>query len=227
VNADRGFSNVLIFSYLLLQGAGMAGLAAAKTLADFGCKVTVLEARDYIGGRVASQIVTEAGYTFPLHKGANWIHGDRDNPLYCLNKQMNLVWTQQLQGEGFNNTPTSIANLTRNYFIARSGNVYDTLPDGCGILTPKMAQLAGGYGEMIFEQNFVPWLHAVTAGNLFNVTDIPVNRMLDWYIKSQNITGDDLDLLLLVSKQAAVGGDSNKNDWRGFRGWLTADKRVS
>ncbi len=34
-------------------GAGLAGLRCADVLAQRGCKVTILEARDRIGGRVA------------------------------------------------------------------------------------------------------------------------------------------------------------------------------
>ncbi|MCI0613997.1 FAD-dependent oxidoreductase, partial [bacterium] len=37
---------------VLIIGAGAAGLAAAKELSDAGKKVTVLEARDRIGGRI-------------------------------------------------------------------------------------------------------------------------------------------------------------------------------
>lgn len=65
-----------------IVGAGVAGLAAARTLADAGVAATVFEARDRIGGRV----VTDRGFGFPVEIGANWIHGDRGNPLADLAK---------------------------------------------------------------------------------------------------------------------------------------------
>ena len=58
-------------------GAGAAGLAAAQVLADEGHAVTVVEARDRIGGRVH----TDRSLGVPLDLGASWIHGVTDNPL--------------------------------------------------------------------------------------------------------------------------------------------------
>ena len=62
-------------------GGGMAGLGAARALVDSGAEVTVLEARDRIGGRVwTSRVWTDQ----PVDLGASWIHGARGNPLTAL-----------------------------------------------------------------------------------------------------------------------------------------------
>jgi monoamine oxidase len=65
---------------VVVVGAGFAGLAAARTLVDAGLKVTVLEARDRIGGRTR----TDTSLGVPIDIGASWIHGTENNPLTKL-----------------------------------------------------------------------------------------------------------------------------------------------
>lgn len=65
---------------MLVVGAGMAGLSAARSLTDAGWPVCVIEARDRIGGRVH----TDRDWGLPLELGASWIHGITDNPVLEL-----------------------------------------------------------------------------------------------------------------------------------------------
>ncbi|MGZ8615345.1 MAG: flavin monoamine oxidase family protein [Actinomycetota bacterium] len=61
------------FPRAVVVGAGLAGLQAAKQLADAGIAVTVFEARERVGGRVWSVTLTN-GATVEL--GAEWIMSD-------------------------------------------------------------------------------------------------------------------------------------------------------
>ncbi|WP_137144477.1 FAD-dependent oxidoreductase [Mycolicibacterium sp. CR10] len=66
--------------HVIVIGAGMAGLAAARRLADAGVQVTVVEARNRIGGRTW----TDTSLGVPVDLGAAWFHGTEGNPLVGL-----------------------------------------------------------------------------------------------------------------------------------------------
>jgi phytoene dehydrogenase-like protein len=52
-------------------GAGVSGLRCATVLLEHGCDVTIIEARDRLGGRI-----TQSSAMGPLDVdvGANWVH---------------------------------------------------------------------------------------------------------------------------------------------------------
>lgn len=66
---------------VLVIGAGVAGLAAAHMLRAAGHRVTVIEARDRICGRISSSRIWPG---VPVDLGASWIHGTRGNPPSAL-----------------------------------------------------------------------------------------------------------------------------------------------
>ncbi|GAB2943804.1 NAD(P)/FAD-dependent oxidoreductase [Hymenobacter coalescens] len=76
-------------SAILIIGAGVAGLLAARDLARAGRRVTLLEARDRVGGRIHT--LTGHGFSAPVELGAEFIHGDA--PLTrALLREADVAW---------------------------------------------------------------------------------------------------------------------------------------
>lgn len=71
---------------VLVIGAGIAGITAARTLQDAGLSVKVLEARSRLGGRTH----TEHSLGIANDLGAAWIHGPIANPLTALAEQFGV-----------------------------------------------------------------------------------------------------------------------------------------
>ena len=69
---------------VLILGAGAAGLAAARALATAGLRVTVLEARERIGGRVYTH--HDDSLPVPIELGAEFVHGRHPGLMEVLEK---------------------------------------------------------------------------------------------------------------------------------------------
>lgn len=72
---------------VIVIGAGVGGLAAARYLHNANIKVVVLESRNRVGGRVH----TNYSFGFPVDLGASWLHGAcKDNPLSSVIGKLQL-----------------------------------------------------------------------------------------------------------------------------------------
>lgn len=107
----------------IVIGAGMAGLMAARTLQDAGYDVTVLEARDRLGGRVH----TDDSLGSSVDLGAAWIHGPDGNPLTPLAEELGVTtgYTDFVNRSGTavqayhaDGTPLDMAEYTRGQLLA-------------------------------------------------------------------------------------------------------------
>jgi monoamine oxidase len=75
---------------VIVVGAGVAGIGAARALADAGARVTVIEARDRIGGRTHTSHLWP---DLPVDMGASWIHGTEGNPVTALARKVGVALT--------------------------------------------------------------------------------------------------------------------------------------
>ncbi|XP_005100139.1 lysine-specific histone demethylase 1A [Aplysia californica] len=71
---------------VIIVGAGIAGLGAARQLMSFGVDVVLIEARDRVGGRI--QTFRRGNYVADL--GAMVVTGLGGNPVTVLSKQINM-----------------------------------------------------------------------------------------------------------------------------------------
>ncbi|MBL8098625.1 MAG: FAD-dependent oxidoreductase [Anaerolineales bacterium] len=93
---DMPQSNDSHHAKVIVIGAGIAGLAAARTLADKNISVMILEARNRIGGRMW----TDSSLGVPLDLGASWIHGVNGNPITELAKRFNVKTVPTIDDNG-------------------------------------------------------------------------------------------------------------------------------
>jgi monoamine oxidase len=140
---------------ILIIGAGAAGLMAAYQLAKNGKKVTVLEARDRIGGRIHTVL---QGQT-PIELGAEFVHGNLPVTLKLL-KEGNIPF-HEASGEMVRYTKGKFAENEQfiedwDLLISRLGelkhdkNIYDFLQeafagDKYGALREGVWKYVSGY----------------------------------------------------------------------------------
>jgi monoamine oxidase len=72
---------------VVIVGAGVAGLAAARALMAAHKSVLVVEARERIGGRA---VTDSTSFGFPFDHGAQWIEAGRINPAMAILREQNV-----------------------------------------------------------------------------------------------------------------------------------------
>lgn len=67
-----------------IVGAGLAGLRCADILLQHGFRVTILEGRERIGGRLYQERLANG---VAVDVGPNWIHGTKSNPILDIARE--------------------------------------------------------------------------------------------------------------------------------------------
>jgi monoamine oxidase len=91
----------------LIIGGGIAGLTAARCLTEAGLQVTLLEARDRLGGRIYTHHTDQ----FPVELGAEFVHG-RPPEILALAAE-GAVPIVPVEGQFRRKTNSSLANAGR------------------------------------------------------------------------------------------------------------------
>jgi phytoene dehydrogenase-like protein len=138
---------------VIIIGAGVAGLSAASYLLQNGVTdVTILEARDQIGGRL--QVQEHNGHH--LHMGAQWVHGVcEENSMFKLAEKHDLL-NQNMERDGMGDLYPESFDLQ---------NVY---VQGGQVLPEKWVQLAGEIHQKIGEKAQNIYQECLKKGQLIN-----------------------------------------------------------
>lgn len=74
---------------VIIIGAGISGMVAARRLQEAGRRVVVLESKPYPGGRIR----TDTSLGIPLPLGGAWLHGEVGHPMAPLVSWVEEEWT--------------------------------------------------------------------------------------------------------------------------------------
>jgi monoamine oxidase len=78
---------------VVIIGAGLAGLTAARDILKAGLSCIILEARDRVGGKTWSQQLPDSKGIVDL--GAAWINDTNQTQVYALAKKYNAEFIEQ------------------------------------------------------------------------------------------------------------------------------------
>src|SRR5580698_5119986 len=109
---------------VLVLGAGIAGLAAARALAERGMRPLVLEARDRVGGRIHS-LQTSEGI---VELGAEFVHG-REPQLWAL---IDEAGAKTVERDGSVLRESASGELTKDE-LAEGGGPFTSLEELAGL----------------------------------------------------------------------------------------------
>ncbi|MGE5055574.1 MAG: flavin monoamine oxidase family protein [Acidobacteriota bacterium] len=170
---------------VIIIGAGMAGLAAARELGRAGLSVYILEARDRVGGRVFT--VHDPACAVPIELGAEFIHGRAReiwDPLEKANSEVTEV-----EGDSW---CSSEGRLSSCDFFQDVGSILDKMDDSVADESFS-AFLRRRFGKAKTKTQGEAQRHATSYVSGFNAADpelVGVHWLVQGMRAEEKIQGD-------------------------------------
>ena len=162
---------------VVIVGAGVAGLSAARVLIAGGRTVAILEASPRIGGRVFTDI---ASLGVPFDRGAAWIHGADENAMTALARLYGFDIASENPDEilyinGARATAADVANYNR---------AFEALGEAIGEAAHEEADAAASTAlPTTLAPEIAAWLPTAAAaiGPLDIGVDLEAMSVQDWH----------------------------------------------
>ena len=178
---------------VLVIGAGISGLAAARTLADAGHDVLVIEARDRIGGRINT---SGQWADAPVDLGASWIHGTNNNPIAQIASDISAqtMVTDEDAYEGFGVTGAPLTFLEELRLLQLQNQMNQAVQDGQDAVVdrPLYDTLTEG-----IDYNNLSLADQQLSGLLMNAIELGTSGSLHdlstyWFDDGEDFGGDEV-----------------------------------
>ncbi|XP_005089069.2 spermine oxidase [Aplysia californica] len=193
-------------SKVVVIGAGIAGVSAALKLVYNGIPdVTLLEAQDYIGGRVKAAMIDGS----PADLGAQFIHGRTGNPVYEIAAKLKRIPF----ATSVNPVEESLTN-PGDIFYTSSGHKIerDEVKELMELLSEVLEnEVTDGYGKSVQEalESVYSKFLSENEGKINPAMEEVYEAAYRWfskYVQVDNAT-DDLSQLSLDSEYVVLPGD--------------------
>ncbi|XP_050297420.1 spermine oxidase-like isoform X2 [Anthonomus grandis grandis] len=182
--------NNIAYHQTVIIGAGLAGLGAAKQLAENGITdFKIFEAMDKAGGRIETIFINDKA----LDLGAQWMHG-KDNPLYRFALENSLL-SDIVSEEGI------------GQYIRSNGELVDSLT--VDLIAFEIGKILTDCEKLVSSDNPPPSLQVFLDENFqkyLDEQDLTKEQteiyweLYDWHIRFQVIDNSCRDLTRLSAK---------------------------
>lgn len=174
---------------VIVIGAGIAGLAAARKLQELGYSVVVLEASDQIGGRIR----TDWSLGAPFEAGAGWIHRPQGNPVTGLARAINapMIETPDESYQVFSADGKQVPNTEIDAKYADLERLYKKVDDTFD-RDQSLAKAISRVSKKSLQDPILRWM--MSAYTEFS-TGAPIEKLSAYYFDEDN-EFDGADVIL-------------------------------